>query len=61
MKAPLGFAMAVVSPKHTFLLTISETADVLGIEVEEGLLAITVVDRQLKYPWNKLDVGGGVA
>lgn len=53
--------MSVPFPKHPFLLTVSETAEVLGTDVEEGLLTMSVIDRQRRYPRNQLDVGGGVA
>lgn len=53
--------MAVEYPKHPFLLTISETVDILGTDVEEGLLSNQVAELQRTYPPNELDVGGGVA
>ena len=53
--------MSVAFPKHPFLLTVSETAEVLGTDVEEGLLTMSVVELQRKYPRNELDVGGTVA
>lgn len=53
--------MSVAFPKHPFLLTVSETADVLGTDVEEGLLTISAVELQRKYPRNELNIGGTVA
>lgn len=47
-------------PRHPFLLSIAETAQALGTDIERGLTSRQVVDLQAKYPPNELDVGGTV-
>lgn len=46
--------------KHPFLLTIDETVQALGTDVEKGLTSTQVAQFQQKYPKNELDVGGTV-
>jgi magnesium-transporting ATPase (P-type) len=48
-------------PKHPFLLTIEETAQALGTDIDKGLTSQQVSQAQQKYPKNELDVGEGVA
>ncbi|KAF9766669.1 hypothetical protein IL306_000886 [Fusarium sp. DS 682] len=52
--------MAAEYPKHPFLLTIEETAQVLGTSIDKGLTSQQVAEAQQKYPKNELDVGGTV-
>ncbi|KAK5996873.1 Sodium/potassium exporting P-type ATPase cta3 [Cladobotryum mycophilum] len=47
-------------PRHPFLLTVQETADALGTDVDRGLTSEEVVRLQAKYPKNELDVGGTI-
>ncbi|KAH7171320.1 hypothetical protein EDB81DRAFT_195792 [Dactylonectria macrodidyma] len=47
-------------PKHPFLLTIEETAQALGTDIDKGLTSIQVNELQQKYPKNELDVGGTI-
>ncbi|KAI5457014.1 P-type Na+-ATPase [Mariannaea sp. PMI_226] len=47
-------------PNHPFLLTIEETAQALGTDVDKGLTSIQVAQLGEKYPKNELDVGGTV-
>ena len=47
-------------PKHPFLLTVEETAQALGTDIDKGLTSNQVAELQLKYPKNELDVGGTV-
>lgn len=53
--------MSAEFPKHPFLLSVSETAEALGTDIEDGLLTKSVTDLQQKYPRNELDVGGAVS
>lgn len=46
--------------KHPFLLTVAETAQALGTDVDKGLTSAQVAELQTKYPKNELDVGGTV-
>ncbi|KAJ4110629.1 potassium/sodium eff [Fusarium equiseti] len=52
--------MAAEYPKHPFLLTVEETAQVLGTSIDKGLTSQQVAEAQQKYPKNELDVGGTV-
>ncbi|KPM38274.1 Calcium-transporting ATPase 3 [Neonectria ditissima] len=47
-------------PKHPFLLTVEETAQALGTDIDKGLTSHQVAQLQEKYPKNELDVGGTV-
>ncbi|KAL6887366.1 cation transporting ATPase [Trichoderma longibrachiatum] len=47
-------------PKHPFLLTVEETAQALGTNVDTGLTSEQVSALQAKYPKNELDVGGTI-
>lgn len=47
-------------PKHPFLLTVEETAQALGTDIDKGLTSHQVAELQEKYPKNELDVGGTV-
>ncbi|TFB03020.1 Calcium-transporting ATPase 3 [Trichoderma ghanense] len=47
-------------PKHPFLLTVEETAQALGTNVDRGLTSEQVSALQAKYPKNELDVGGTI-
>lgn len=47
-------------PKHPFLLSVDETAQALGTDIDKGLTSAQVADLQTKYPLNELDVGGTV-
>ncbi|KAH7163408.1 hypothetical protein B0J13DRAFT_36453 [Dactylonectria estremocensis] len=47
-------------PKHPFLLSIEETAQALGTDIDKGLTSIQVNELQQKYPKNELDVGGTI-
>ncbi|KAL6863592.1 cation transporting ATPase [Trichoderma novae-zelandiae] len=47
-------------PKHPFLLTVDETAQALGTNVDRGLTSEQVSALQAKYPKNELDVGGTI-
>jgi magnesium-transporting ATPase (P-type) len=46
--------------KHPFLLTVEETAQALGTDVDKGLTSAQVTELQAKYPPNELDVGGSI-
>lgn len=52
--------MTATFPKHPFLLSVPETAEALGTDIEEGLLTNSVTELQQKYPRNELNVGGAV-
>ncbi|PTB65690.1 cation transporting ATPase [Trichoderma citrinoviride] len=47
-------------PKHPFLLTVEETAQALGTNVDRGLTSEQVSALQARYPKNELDVGGTI-
>ncbi|KAH6609820.1 potassium sodium efflux p-type atpase [Trichoderma cornu-damae] len=47
-------------PKHPFLLTVRETEDALGTNVDKGLTSEQVSDLQSRHPRNELDVGGTI-
>lgn len=47
-------------PKHPFLLTVQETAEALGTDIDKGLSSAQVAQLQEKYPKNELDVGGTI-
>lgn len=47
-------------PKHPFLLTVEETVQALGTDVDKGLTTQQVQQAQEKYPKNELDVGGSI-
>ncbi|KAL7794411.1 cation transporting ATPase [Trichoderma ceciliae] len=47
-------------PKHPFLLTVQETEEALGTNVDRGLTSEQVSDLQLRYAKNELDVGGTI-
>lgn len=44
-------------PKHPFLLTVKETEEALGTNVDRGLTSEQVPGLQSRYPKNELDVG----
>lgn len=44
-------------PKHPFLLTVKETEEALGTNVDRGLTSEQVLGLQSTYPKNELDVG----
>lgn len=44
-------------PKHPFLLTVKETEEALGTNVDKGLTSEQVPDLQSRYPKNELDIG----
>lgn len=44
-------------PKHPFLLTVKETEEALGTNVDRGLTSEQVSGLQSRYPKNELDVG----
>ncbi|EGX96970.1 potassium/sodium efflux P-type ATPase [Cordyceps militaris CM01] len=48
-------------PQHPFLLSVADTADALGTDVDKGLTSAQVAQMQEKYPLNELDVGGSIA
>lgn len=43
--------------KHPFLLTVKETEEALGTNVDRGLASEQVPSLQSRYPKNELDVG----
>lgn len=47
-------------PRHPFLLTVEETAQALGTDIDKGLTSAQVQELQPKYGPNELDVGGTV-
>ncbi|TDZ35661.1 Calcium-transporting ATPase 3 [Colletotrichum spinosum] len=47
-------------PKHPFLLTVEETAQALGVDIDKGLSSQQVQEAQQKYPENEFEVGGSV-
>ena len=47
-------------PKHPFLLTVEETAQALGTDIDKGLTSAQIQELQLKYGPNELDVGGTI-
>lgn len=47
-------------PKHPFLLTVEETAQALGTDIDKGLTSQQVAKLSETYPKNELDVGGTV-
>lgn len=53
--------MTAEFPRHPFLLSIQEVADVLGTDIDNGLTEPQVTDLQAKYPTNELDIGGSIA
>ncbi|EHK45529.1 cation transporting ATPase [Trichoderma atroviride IMI 206040] len=44
-------------PKHPFLLTVKETEEALGTNVDKGLTSEQVPGLQSRYPKNELDIG----
>ncbi|KAH8687444.1 hypothetical protein BGZ60DRAFT_425344 [Tricladium varicosporioides] len=52
---------ASAAEKHPFLLSVEETAQQLGTNIETGLTARSVSDLQKSHPRNELEGGGGVA
>lgn len=44
-------------PKHPFLLTVKETEEALGTNVDKGLTSEQVPGLQSTYPKNELDIG----
>ncbi len=53
--------MSIDFPKHPFLLSVSETADALGTDIEEGLLSAKVTELQQQFPKNELEEGGRIS
>lgn len=53
--------MTAEFPKHPFLLSIDETAQALGTDIDKGLSSQQVQELEQKYPKNELDIGGQVA
>lgn len=47
-------------PRHPFLLTVQETEEALGTNVDRGLTPEQVADLQARHPKNELDVGGTI-
>lgn len=47
-------------PRHPFLLSVAETAQALGTDMDKGLTTLQVTELQAKYRPNELDVGGTV-
>ncbi len=52
--------MTTEFPKHPFLLTVEETVQVLGTDVDKGLTSAQVAELQQKYPTNELNIGGAI-
>jgi magnesium-transporting ATPase (P-type) len=53
--------MAAEFPKHPFLLSVEETAEALGTDMERGLTETQVARLKEKYPLNELDIGGTIS
>lgn len=52
--------MTAEFPRHPFLLSVAETAQALGTDIDKGLTSLQVAELQAKYPRNELDVGGTI-
>ena len=52
--------MTAEFPKHPFLLSVQETAQVLGTDIDKGLSSHQIQQLEQQYPKNELDVGGTV-
>lgn len=46
--------------KHPYLLSVQETAQALGTDLDKGLSSKQVEEATKKYPKNEFDVGGSV-
>lgn len=47
-------------PKHPYLLSVQETAQLLGTDLDKGLSTQQVEEAKKKYPKNEFEVGGSV-
>jgi magnesium-transporting ATPase (P-type) len=46
--------------KHPYLLSVQETAQAAGTDIDKGLSSAQVAEASKKYPKNEFDVGGSV-
>jgi len=47
-------------PKHPYLLSVQETAQALGTDIDKGLTSQQVEEAAKRYPKNEFEVGGSV-